>query len=98
MKRYRQPKQVPLTLKAQWGKMPDDDPDFIFSWGTGCSGADARLLNNVLCHERYRHPLLREMKPMPSLVEELKARGYDVTTLRFSIRKIEQPQPTPNHE
>ena len=48
-----------------------------------------RLLHSVLANERCRP----SMKNFPgyemdrSLVDELEARGYDITTIKFSIQK-----------
>jgi hypothetical protein len=47
---------------------------------------DARLLDNVFGSPRT-HPF---SDSLPSLYDELTARGYDITTLKFSIRKIDQ--------
>ena len=52
--------------------------------GNGASKNDAALIMFALCDQ----PLYtRAGKNDPSLVNELEARGYDITTLRFSIRK-----------
>lgn len=87
MKRWRIPKQKPNTLEAKWAK-PDkwSNPDLTYVWGAGCASADAHLLHNVLTGERYPHPL-NGTKPDASLTAELEKRGYDLTTLRFSIQK-----------
>jgi hypothetical protein len=91
VKRWRIPKQKPNTLEAKWAK-PDkwSNPDLTYVWGAGCASADAHLLHNVLTGERYPHPL-NGTKPDSSLTAELEKRGYDLTTLRFSISK---PNPT----
>ena len=49
---------------------------------------DTRLLYYYLCCQRpdtSKQPLFSVMQP--SLIEELTARGYDITTLKFSIMK-----------
>jgi hypothetical protein len=47
---------------------------------------DARLLDNIFDSPR----VLASGDYLPSLYDELKARGYDITTLKFSIQKIDQ--------
>ena len=86
MSRVRKPQIKDGTLTAEWGKLPYDAPDICFTWGKGCSSADARLLNNALGGKMYSE-IKKDYED--SLIEELKARGYDITTLKFSIRKLE---------
>jgi hypothetical protein len=59
-------------------------------WGEGCGKRDGALLHYLLCSKRMNW---RGGKPNvePSFLEELEARGYDLTTLRFSVRKKEAP-------
>jgi hypothetical protein len=89
MKRWRAPKAKPGELKVQWGKLPNEFcPDLTFSWGKGCHKADVNLLYYHLTGKRfwpgsYEHD--------PGLVEELEKRGYDITTLKFTIQKKEKP-------
>ena len=83
MKRFRAPKAKPGELKAQWGKLPHDTPDMCYAWGEGVNRADARLLSNALGGKNYLPGLGLE----PSLIDELEKRGYDLTTLRFSVQK-----------
>lgn len=84
MKRYRTPKAKPGQLKAQWGKLPYDTPDLIFCWGDGVPKCDGSLLNSALSGKRH-HPF--DGTWSDSLIEELEKRGYDITTLKFSIQK-----------
>ena len=83
-KRYRAPKIKDGELKAQWGKLQHDNPDIIIVNGQGVPKHDAYLLYNTLCSERYS-PFLKERKK--PFYEELESRGYDLTTLKFSIQK-----------
>ncbi len=85
MKRYREPKANPGELKAQYGKLKHDSPDIIYAWGDGCSSADARLLHYVMSREWY-HPA--DGTWGDSFIKELEKRGYDITTLKFSIKKL----------
>lgn len=84
MKRPRAPKAKEGELKMCWGKMPHENPDMCFAWGEGCTKRDANLLHYVMASPRNKY-----MAPdqMPTLVEELDKRGYDITTLKFSIKK-----------
>lgn len=84
----RIPKAKPGELLVKWG-IPErkDRPDVVFSWGAGTSKRDANLLMNVFGGERFG-PSIIQTETEPSLLDELKARGYDITTIRFSIKKI----------
>lgn len=79
MKRFRSPKQIPNTLKAQWGKLPHERPDMVYTWGEGCSRSDAGLLHNAFNHA--------DVLFGKALVAELESRGYDITTFKFQIKK-----------
>lgn len=96
MKRYRTPKAKPGELKVQWGKLPHNNPDLCYCWGEGVSRADSSLLHYTFSSKRpvlskcYEAMLSGESSQIsfdPSFLEELEARGYDLTTLRFSIQK-----------
>ncbi len=72
-----------------WGKEPHDSPDIILAWqGDRAMKADTNLLHYYMCSKR---PDVHSKQPFanmqPSLLEELGARGYDLTTLKFSIMK-----------
>ena len=94
MKRYRTPKLKNGELRVYWGKLPHDSPDVIYSWqGDRSMKRDTALL----CHhfgsktpDPFEKPIFSKMNP--SLIEELEARGYDITTLRFSIMKKAAPE------
>lgn len=80
-KRYPSNKQTDGMLKMYWGRLPEGDPDFIFNWGPGCDNTDGHLLHMHFCYPRnYRDPTAK------SLVDDLRARGYDIETIKFSIR------------
>lgn len=89
MKRFRKPKLKDGELRVYWGKLPHDSPDVIYSWQGDPS---MKRDNALLCYhfgskrpDPRAAPLYSKMEP--SLLEELDARGYDLTTLRFSIMK-----------
>ena len=89
MKRFRRPKLKDGQLLVYWGKLPHDEPDVIYSWQGDHS---MKLDNALLCYHfgsRRPDPMAKPLysKMEPSLLEELERRGYDLTTLRFSIMK-----------
>lgn len=91
-KRFRKPVLKDGELRVYWGKLPHENPDVIFAWqGDSSMRNDSRLLHYHLASQRpdiWEKPLFSKM--LPSLVEELQARGYDITTLEFKIRKIQK--------
>lgn len=89
----RKVKAKPGELKAQWGYSRDEGEDIYFAWGEGCHKADGGFLSSVFEGER---PIMRAggLEFQPSLRKELQLRGYDITTLRFSISKSVAAQPT----
>lgn len=94
MKRHRMPRPIPGVLHMKWANEGEargwnrHDPslrgDVAWAWGEGCSKADGALMHSVMCTGPWSITLRR---CEPSLMEELVKRGYDLTTLRFSIRK-----------
>lgn len=84
-KRLRAPKAKEGQLIAKWGSVDGSGPDLCYAYGPGCERADSRLLHNVLTTKRIDLSDLPNL--LPSFTEELEARGYDITTLRFSISK-----------
>ena len=75
-------------LKAGWGRPgPMQHPDLCYAWGAGgADKTDGRILSEAL--EDLRNCFGR------SLRDELEYRGYDLTTLKFSIQqKKSDPQP-----
>jgi hypothetical protein len=100
MKRYRSPKCKPGQLLLYYGKAPGDStPDICVAWGgAGADKPDSRLIMSAFTSERLelvygeeREKIGYPYKWVHSLAKELEARGYDITTLRFSI---EQKRPT----
>ena len=94
MKRLRKPKMKDGELRMYWGKEPHDSPDVMLAWqGDRRMKADTALLHHFICSQHpnpHVRPIFSKMEP--SLIEELKARGYDLTTLKFSIcKKVEPP-------
>lgn len=95
MKRYRRRYTKPGVLEAYYGRSEDGDIDVCFAWGAGVSKCDAHLLNNVMADKRCRPAWVTDKEwdtpfphvYQPSFLDELEARGYDLTTLKFTIRK-----------
>lgn len=85
--RIRAPLPKPGELKVQWGKLPSESPGLCYVWGEGVPNADATLLHDVLSSPRYRPLQSLHEAPDPSFLKELEARGYDLSTLRFTIQK-----------
>lgn len=92
MKRLRKPKLKDGELMMYWGReAPGERPDIIFAWqGDSEMRRDTAFLHYALATQKpdlHTTPLFSKMNP--SFLEELEARGYDLTTLRFSIKKKE---------
>lgn len=79
MKRWREIKAKPGQIKAGYGRV-DGGLDLSYAWGGGgAQKPDVRVL-------------MRALEDMPvfegkSLRDVLTERGYDITTLRFSIER-----------
>lgn len=86
MTRPRYLKAKPGQLVAGWGKS-DGMVDICFAWGDGVSRSDAHLLNTVFASKRFRPTGISDYETTPSLIKELESRGYDITTLKFSVEK-----------
>lgn len=63
-------------LKARWSKR---ERDVMMEWGgSGADKSDGSWLNSWLSYHKGFDG---------TLLEELEARGYDVTTLRISVKR-----------
>ena len=80
---------APGELMMMWGYADGDGPDIAYYGGDGTSRTGQRLLHSVLSCPRMVPDLSSSSRFSfdPSLIDELKSRGYDLTTLKFSIRK-----------
>jgi hypothetical protein len=102
-KRYRRPKTRPGELIAQWGTVEGMPPNLCYFRGTGIPNPDMHLLHDVLFGPRIRLNLDAPLGSTrcnwtlhePSFLEELEARGNDVTTLRVYVRKKATTEGTP---
>lgn len=81
-------------LHVYYGRLDRyESPDVIYSSGGGVPRCDRSLLHHVIGSERMTLDLERGgHKFGPSLLDELEKRGYDLSTLRFSIKKKTQPE------
>ena len=78
-RRFRAPTAAPGQLKAKWGTV-EGLTDIQYCWGAnGASKPDARILCAALeeC----------DVYEGRTLAQELERRGYDLTTLVFSIKQ-----------
>lgn len=78
-------------IRAGWARPePRDMPDLCYAWGgEGAAKSECRLVSEALeGNSVYEGRSLRE---------ELERRGYDITTLKFSIerKKSRAPNVTP---
>lgn len=90
MKRLRTPKLKDGELRVYWGREPHDQtPEVMFAWqGDRMMKRDTNLLHHHFASKQpdpFAKPTFSKMNP--SLIEELQQRGYDLTTLKFSIMK-----------
>lgn len=80
VKRFRTPRAKPGELVAAYGRV-DGDLAIGYAWGgQGAQSPDGRILSTAL-----EGAIIHGGR---TLVEELESRGYDITTLRFSIRQF----------
>jgi hypothetical protein len=84
----------PGELRMFHGRLPGEQVgDLSFLWGDGVCRGDAALLQWVISSTRRS---LATGDPLPSLLDELERRGYDLTTIEFRIRK--RPEPANPHK
>ena len=86
-KRKRTLRAKPGELIAYFGYAEGDGPDICAAYGAaGAQKADGRILLEALSAKVYGD------RP---LWKELEARGYDLDTLKFTIRQKAQTQTPP---
>ena len=76
-KRLRAPTMQDNTLKLGYANV-DGTPDIVTCWGNGCGRADSRLIMHTFCIAEIHGK---------TLVDHFKERGYDISTIKFSIKK-----------
>lgn len=86
-KRYRIRPYIPGTLRAYWGKAGNWDAPALVA--NGLKPDAAMLLNRWSLRETHSALAAKMLDKAfsPSFLEELEARGYDLTTIQFSIKK-----------
>ena len=83
------PKAEEGELIAEWGKrMPENTrAELCYSWQNNDGmNADRWLIKNMLTMRQYDS----NGKESKMIIEELDARGYDLTTLHFSVSKASE--------
>jgi len=97
-KRWRFLTAKPGELRAGWGAVQFDKPDLCTAWGgEGADRADSSLLMHFLSTKFHQLDITDcQYRPAPSLLQELEKRGYDITTLKFSIQQKRQVVPEPS--
>lgn len=97
-RRWRIPKAKPGELLIKWGK-PDryNDPDIVYANGPGTHHGDGHYMYYVFGTQRISPDTSwRRTNGFPeyedSFLKELDRRGYDLTTLKFSIQKKKPPE------
>ena len=86
----------PGQLKVQWGKAErGDEPSLIYLWGgDGAAKSDARAICDAIEGKRFSPTFSGGYEVQPSMADELRARGYDLTTLKITVSQS-APPPTP---
>ncbi len=84
-RRWREPTPKPGVLEVRYGKMRHDFPDLLYvNGGQGSARADALVLSYA-----FEDVPVHNGKTLRQVLIE---RGYDITTLRFSIARTPTPQ------
>lgn len=83
-RRLRKPKVKPGELRVYWGRCERyDAPSLVYyAGGGGADRRDGRVLSEAF---EGKLPMFES-----TLAKELDARGYDLTTIQFSIRVKDQ--------
>ena len=89
-KRWRVKHAKPGQLRVYYGKEDSlGSPDVCFAWGPGTSRADSSLIHSMFSGFSHRKGdgILEPKVQHDGYLKELEARGYDLTTIKFSIEK-----------
>lgn len=100
MKRYRSPKMKPGLLQVYYGRVDGEPPGICYQYGgSGADRCDSHLMHGVfgsprleLCFSEEDRRKHGPYKWGPTLIQELEKRGYDISTLRFSIEQKRAPE------
>jgi len=88
-KKYRAKKLKPGELRVYYGVDHDGEGyDVVVQNGKGTGRADRSYLWSVLASERASRSFVGDGTiTEPSVIDELMARGYDIETIEFRIKK-----------
>ena len=84
------PKTEPKELRACWGKLPYEQADVCYFWGEEIPERDFKLLHDMFSGYGLKDCLPKTADDFGGYLRELQNRGYDLKTLKFSIKKYEQ--------
>lgn len=73
-------------LSVSWGYTREMGEDIYYTNGPGTSSCDARLLDYFFAFTKPVRVL--DGGTEPTLLDQLKERGYDLKTLKFTIQKV----------
>ena len=78
------------TIKFQFGRN-EGELDFLVLYGNDVPRCDRALVMNLFTSKNMNYDY-KNMKPTfdDSFIDELKSRGYDTSTIKFSIERIEE--------
>jgi hypothetical protein len=90
---WRRRSTKPNTVAVYYGRDDDGAIGLIGGWGDGARRGDAMFLMWALGEDRNRPSFetFPGLKKEPSILAELEARGYDLTTLKISIERKQEP-------
>lgn len=80
----RRQKARPGELRVTYGSLQGDAPDVVFSRGQGVASSDGHLMHWYFSQESAGHSPLFAIK---RIEQELLDRGYDLSTMVFSVMK-----------
>jgi hypothetical protein len=82
---YRRPLVKDGEIKLQRGKI-DGEVDMCIFYGDNIPRADRALMFSYICSENFNYSGGERL----SLIKELEIRGYDLDTLKISIKKKDE--------
>jgi hypothetical protein len=88
-RKYQRPRMKDGRLQIYYGRLNGDAPDWCVVHGNGTCRSDARFALHVFAGANGHSGA----GAGASFVQELEARGYDITTLRFTIDKKQSTLP-----
>ncbi len=97
-RRRRPPRMIDGRLSVAWAYTRDEGADLYVVGGDRTRSADRHLIIGAFTSEPIRMRMTGsgfDHVYEKSIAEELIDRGYDITTLRFSIDKLPQQPPQP---